>query len=178
MIIKKLIYCWYALHTKSRFENVVATCLQKKHIDVFAPKIRVKSHRRDRRVMIQKPLFPGYIFVKTDMSPNSYLEILKTHGVVKLIGNNTGPICVPDNDIESLKIMATGEKEITTGAKLKKGDKVVVINGPFSGVAGIFERYRGKERVIVNFEALRQFAAINVNEEDIEMMLPNMLTAT
>ena len=127
--------------------------------------------------MIQKSLFPGYMFVKTDLNPKGYLEILKTHGVVGLIGNNTGPIPLPDDDIESLKIMVAGEKEIATGTKLKKGDKVVVINGLFAGVAGIFEHYRGDNRVIVNFEALGQFAAINVNEEDIEMMLPNMLKA-
>ncbi len=175
MITKKLIYCWYALHTKSRFENVVDTCLKKKNIEVFSPKIRAKSQRRDRCVMIYKPLFPGYVFVKTDLNPKGYFEILKTHGVVGLIGNTTGPIHVPDNDIESLKIMVAGEKEIATGTQLKKGDKVVVINGPFAGVAGIFERYRGKERVIVNFEALGQFAAINVNKEDIEMMPPHMM---
>lgn len=170
MIIKKPTYCWYALHTKSRFENIVDTCLKKKSIEVFLPKIKVKSHRRDRNMMIQKPLFPGYMFVKTDLTPESHLEILKTHGVVKLIGNNTGPVYISDNNIESLKIMVQDEHEITTGTKLRKGDKVIVVNGPFTGVTGIFERYKGQERVIVNFVTLGQFAAININKEDIEMI--------
>ena len=42
----KLIHAWYALHTKSRFENVVNEGLAKKTLDVFLPKITVKSRRR------------------------------------------------------------------------------------------------------------------------------------
>ena len=47
---------WYVLHTKSRFENVVYDGLGKKKIEVFLPKVRVKSKRRDRRLMIHVPL--------------------------------------------------------------------------------------------------------------------------
>lgn len=168
-------YNWYALHTKSRFENKVDTLLKKKSIEVFLPIVRIKSKRRDRNVMINKPLFPGYLFVKTDLKPDNHLNIVKTHGVVELVGNNDGPVEISANDIESLKIMIKGKDEITTGTNLKKGDKVIVVNGPFTGVSGIFERYKGKERVIVNFDVLGQFAAINVNKKDIEIIKPHML---
>ncbi|MDH3955651.1 MAG: transcriptional antiterminator, partial [Desulfobacteraceae bacterium] len=46
---------WYVLHTKSRFENVVNEGLAKKSIEVFLPKIQVRSRRRDRKVMIRVP---------------------------------------------------------------------------------------------------------------------------
>lgn len=49
---------WYVLHTKSRFENVVHDGLFKKNIEVYLPKIKVPSKRRDRRMMIRVPLFP------------------------------------------------------------------------------------------------------------------------
>jgi len=66
---KRLNRLWYVLHTKSRFENVVNDGLGKKSIEVFLPKITVKSKRRDRKAMIRVPLFPGYLFVKTDLAP-------------------------------------------------------------------------------------------------------------
>lgn len=44
-----LIRAWYALHTKSRFENVVNERLMGKSIEVFLPKIQVPSKRRDRK---------------------------------------------------------------------------------------------------------------------------------
>jgi hypothetical protein len=50
-----------------------------------------------------------------------------------------------------------------------------VVYGPFTGVIGTFVRYRGKGRVIVNIEALGQFAGAEVSEEDIEK-LPEILS--
>jgi len=175
MIDKKLDPLWYVLHTKSRFENVVNEGLHKKSIEVFLPKVKVKSKRRDRKLMILVPLFPGYVFVKTDLHPDNHLDIVKTAGAVRLIGSRHGPVPVPDETIESLRIMVASESPITTGYHLKKGDSVMVIDGPFVGVTGYFVRYRGKGRIIVNIEALGQYAGVDVGEEDIEI-LPKILS--
>ena len=166
---------WYVLHTKSRHENVVDEGLKKKALDVFLPKIKVRSKRRDRRTMIQVPLFPGYVFIKTDLHPNSHLEIVKTAGAVRLIGSRRGPVPVPDETIDSLRIMVASDLPISTGARLRKGDRVLVVAGPFTGVNGTFMRYRGKGRVIVNIEALGQHAGVDVDEQDIEV-LPKIIS--
>ncbi|QTA90282.1 UpxY family transcription antiterminator [Desulfonema magnum] len=165
-----LIRAWYALHTKSRFENVVNERLMGKSIEVFLPKIQVPSKRRDRKKIIQIPLFPGYLFVKTDLNPYEHLEIVKTTGAVSLIGNARGPVAVPSEDIESLKIMVVANKEVITGYQLQEGDRVMVVGGPFSGMTGIFVRYKGINRVVINISALGQFASVEVNEEDIEIL--------
>lgn len=172
---KRLARLWYVLHTKSRFENVVNEGLAKKSIEVFLPKVTVRSKRRDRKAMIRVPLFPGYVFVKTDLAPQSHLEIVKTAGAVRLIGSHQGPVAVPDETIASLKIMVAANHPVTTGYQLKKGDKVLVISGPFAGVSGTFVRYGAKGRVVVNIEALGQYAGVEVSEEEIEV-LPKILT--
>jgi transcription elongation factor/antiterminator RfaH len=159
---------WYVLHTRSRFENVVNENLFKKSFDVFLPKVLVRSKRRDRKKMIRVPLFPGYLFVKTDLDPREHLEIVKTVGAVRLIGNNSGPVAVPDETVESLKIMVGTEDPIDTGGLFKKGDRVVVVCGPFAGVVGSFVRYGGKGRVVVNIEVLGQYAAVSVEADDVE----------
>ena len=51
----------------------------------------------------------------------------------------------------------------------------MVVSGPFTGVTGIFSSYRGDGRVIVNIEALGQFAAVNVDAADVEK-LPEILS--
>ena len=174
MPVKELKYSWYVLHTKSRFENVVNEGLIKKSIEVFLPKVQVRSKRRDRKVMIRVPLFPGYLFVRSNLNPYEHIEIVKTVGAVRLVGNKDGPLPVPSETVESLKIMVKGNHPVTTGTRFKKGDRVVVIYGPFTGVIGSFVRYGGKGRVIVNIDALGQFAGVDVNEEDIEI-LPEIL---
>jgi transcription antitermination factor NusG len=153
---------------------VVTEGLLKKSLEVFLPKIRIRSKRRDRKLMIRVPLFPGYLFVRSALSPQAHLEIVKTIGAVRIIGSKEGPVPVPDATIESLKIIVVGENEVITGSRFKKGDRVVVVQGPFAGVTGAFVRYRGRGRVIVNIEALGQFAGVDVSEEDVEK-LPEIL---
>jgi transcription elongation factor/antiterminator RfaH len=165
---------WYVVHTKSRFENVVTDGLLNKSLEVFLPKIRVPSRRRDRKLMIRIPLFPGYLFVRACLDPYQHVEILKTTGVVRLIGNRQGPLPVPFETVESLKIMVASDNPVTTGHRLQKGDKVMVISGPLAGVVGTFVRYKGKSRVVVNIEALGQYAGVDVEEADIES-LPKIL---
>jgi transcriptional antiterminator NusG len=165
---------WYVLHTRSRHESVVCGGLVKKSLEVFLPKIKVRSTRRDRKAMIHIPLFPGYLFIRTDLHPHSHIEIVKTAGVVRLIGSRQGPVPVPDETIESLKIMVASELPIGTGSRLQPGARVMVVQGPFAGVAGTFVRYRGQGRVLVHIEALGQYAGVDVNEDDIEI-LPSIL---
>jgi len=175
MTLSELTYSWYVLHTRSRFENVVNEGLIKKSMEVFLPKVQVRSRRRDRKVMIRVPLFPGYLFVKTNLEPLEHLEIVKTVGVVRFIGNKEGPVSVSSDTIDSLKIMVKGDNTVTTGTRFRKGDRVIVVHGPFAGVIGTFARYRGKGRVIVDIEALGQYAGVDVGEEDIEI-LPGILS--
>jgi len=165
---------WYVLHTRSRHESVVCDGLVKKSLEAFLPKIKVRSTRRDRKAMIHIPLFPGYLFIRTDLHPHSHIEIVKTAGAVRLIGSRQGPVPVPDETIESLKIMVASELPIGTGSRLQPGARVMVVQGPFAGVAGTFVRYRRQGRVLVNIEALGQYAGVDVNEDDIEI-LPSIL---
>lgn len=164
---------WYVLHTRSRFETVVNDGLTKKNLEAFLPKHQVKSKRRDRNAVIRVPLFPGYVFIKSDLNAVEHLSILKTVGVVRIIGNKDGPISVLPETIESLKIMVGGSNTIVTGRRFKKGDRIIVVNGPFTGVIGFFSRYKGRGRVVVNFEALGQYAGADVDEDDVEI-LPKM----
>jgi transcription elongation factor/antiterminator RfaH len=172
---RKLERQWYVMHTKSRHEKIVNDLLLKKSVEAYLPMVTMRSKRRDRKAMIRVPLFPGYLFVKTDLHPNSHLEVVKTAGAVRLIGNTQGPLPVPDETVESLQIMVDSDNLVTTGHRLASGDKVMVIYGPFAGVVGTFVRYGGRGRVIVSIEALGQYAGVEVSEEDIEI-IPKILS--
>lgn len=159
---------WYVLHTRSRFENVVNDGLLKKSFEVFLPKVQVKSRRQDRKLMIRVPVFPGYLFVKSDLEAREHIEIVKTTGAVRIVGTKDGPVPVPGETIDSLKILVASGTPIQTGNRLVKGDRVLVVHGIFAGVVGTFKRYRGKGRVIINVDTLGQTAGVEVDEADVE----------
>ncbi len=167
---------WFALLTRSNFEQTVYTSMVKKKVEAFLPKIKKKSRRKDRNLMIEIPLFPGYIFVKTGLAPASQLHILKTTGAVRLLGNQSGPVPVPQSQVESLKIMTSSNMDLITGAniRLEKGDPVIIIEGPMAGVTGEFTRYKGKGRVVIKIDALGQYAGVEVQEDMIEKV-PGLL---
>ncbi len=159
---------WYVLHTKSRCEKVVNEGLNKKSFEAFLPTMHVKSKRRDRKVMLDIPIFPGYTFVKSTLSAEEHLSIVKTAGVVKVIGNMQGPVQVQPDVIQSLKIMIANSESVKTENRFKNGEKIIVLYGPFAGLTGIFHKYRGKGRVYVNIDLLGQAASVEIEEEDIE----------
>lgn len=161
---------WYVLHTKSRFENVVYDNLRGKQLESFLPKMTVLSKRKDRRAMIKVPVFPGYVFVRTDLDPREHVEILKTTGAVRLIGVQTGPVPVPEEQIESIRIMTAAEEQIYTGEQFRPGQQIMVMAGPFAGVTGSFVRYGTVGRVVVYIQVLGRYAAVEVAEGEIEIL--------
>jgi transcription antitermination factor NusG len=50
-----------------------------------------------------------------------------------------------------------------------------VVEGPFAGVIGVFDRFGGQGRIVVHIEALGQFAAVEVDADDVEK-LPDINT--
>lgn len=168
---------WYALLIRSHCEKIVCQSVLKKSIDVFAPTIKKQSRRKDRNIMIDVPLFPGYIFVNISSTPAEQLKVLKSFGAVRILGYNDCPVAIPAKQIESLKIITGQDKTIITGkdSSLTRGESVIVTQGVFAGLQGEFLRYKGKERVIIKLEALGQFAGVEINKEDLEK-LPDIMS--
>jgi len=167
---------WFALLTRSHFERTVYTSILKKKIPAFLPQIRRKSIRKDRQLMVEYPLFPGYIFVQSTFQAADQLNILKTTGAVRLLGNQTGPVPIPDIQVESLKILTSSHMDLITGTNisLKKGDPVMIIEGPLAGIRGEFIRQKGKGRVIIKIDLLSQYAGTEIEEDKIEK-IPELL---
>ena len=167
---------WFALLTRSNFEQTVYNSIVKKKIDVFLPKTKRKSRRKDRNIMIEIPLFPGYIFVKSTFNSADQLNILKTVGAVRLLGNQSGPVAVPQSQVESLKILTSANMDLITGTniRLKRGDLVMILEGPMAGAKGEFSRYKGKGRVIIKIDVLGQYAGVEVEQDNVEK-IPDLL---
>ncbi|MCP4672698.1 MAG: UpxY family transcription antiterminator [Desulfobacula sp.] len=161
---------WFALLTRSNFEQTVFNNIVKKNIEAFLPKTKKKSSRKDRSLMIEVPLFPGYIFVRSSIEPCDHLNILKTVGAVRLLGSKSEPVPVPSSQIKSLKILTNANMDLITGTniRMKKGDFVMILEGPMAGAKGEFTRYKGQGRVIIKIDILGQYAGVEVSEENIE----------
>jgi len=93
---------WYAVHTRSRFEQVLCEALRRKGFEAFYPRMPVISRRKDRRLKIQVPILPGYVFVYSNLDPGERLQILQTKGVARIVTFNGNPVPADDREIQSL----------------------------------------------------------------------------
>lgn len=171
------VFHWFALLTRSNFEKKVSDQVAKKKIDVFLPRTRKPSRRKDRTRIIEVPLFPGYLFVRSSFDPSHQLAILKTPGAVRLLGNGQDPTPVPDTQINALKIMTAADTELITGSclHLEKGDPVLVCEGPMAGVTGEFFSHRGRGRVIIQIPVLGRYAGVEIDADHVEK-IPGLLS--
>ena len=160
---------WYALHSRSRHEDVVFKGLRKKSIETFLPKIQVMSRRKDRRKRILVPLLPGYVFVHTDLNPYHYSDIIRTYGVVRLIGFEGKPIPVRDEEILSLQILNGTDRTVRNQAYMKKGDMIMIMEGPLKGLTGFYLRHKVKsDKVVVSIELLQRSLAVEIENWIVE----------
>ena len=97
--------CWYAVHVRSNQERVAREYLEALGIELFLPTYREVSRRSDRRVILDRPLFSGYLFVRMDVEGPVRREVIQAPGVVNVIGFGGNVVPVPDETIESIRIL-------------------------------------------------------------------------
>ena len=160
---------WYAVHTRSHFEQKVFDGLRGKSIETFLPKIQVMSRRKDRRQKILIPLLPGYVFVQFDLDPEIYWDIVKTVGVVRMIGFEGKPTPAREEEIQSLMIMDGTDRTVHNRSIMKRGDMVMIMEGPLKGLIGFYVQHKGQtEKVVVNIELLHRALAVEIEDWALE----------
>ena len=160
---------WYAIHSKSRHEDVVLNGLKKKLIEAFLPKMQIMSRRKDRRKTILVPILPGYVFVHSDLNLNQYWDIIKTYGVVRILGIQGKPVPVKDEEMASLKALHGTDRTVRNQAYMKEGDMVIIMEGPLKGLNGFYLRHKGKvDKVVISIELLQRSLAVEVEDLIVE----------
>lgn len=160
---------WYAVHTRSRFEQKVHDGIFGKSIEVFLPKIQVMSRRKDRRKKILVPLIPGYVFVRTGLDPEEYLSILKTAGVVQLVGFKGKPVPANEEEIKSLMILNGTDRTVQNRDYMQAGDRIRVMEGPLKGLTGFYLGHKGHgDKVVVSIELLNRSLEVDIEDWALE----------
>ena len=77
---------WIVIYTYPKFEQKIEKELIKIDIETFLPMHEVVRQWSDRKKKLTLPLFPNYLFVRTD-SRNRW-KVLAIKGVVKFLSNN------------------------------------------------------------------------------------------
>lgn len=158
---------WFAVHTRSRHEKQVARLLSEKRLESFLP-LRREVHRwRDRYKPVELPLFGGYVFVQLAQSDEDRLQVLKTFGVVRIVGFGRRDTPVPGEQIEMLRRLTASDATLHRHRYLRVGQRVRVISGTLAGMEGILLRMKKADQLVVSIPAIRQAVAVELSGYEV-----------
>ena len=161
-------YCvvqWYAAYTCANHEKRVAEQLDVRDIQHFLPVYESVRRWRDRRVKLELPLFPGYVFVR--MALRDRLQVVQVPGVVRLVGFDATAAALPEEEIEALRSSLAKGVRAVPHPFLKEGHRVRVKNGPMAGLEGILRRRKSRARLVVSLDLIQRAVALEIDEASV-----------
>lgn len=161
---------WYAVWLRSNYEHAVHRQLSAKGFQPFLPQVQTWSRRLGMRRAVQTPMFPGYLFVRASLDKHRYIDLLKIHGVVRVLEDGwTRLTPVPDPEIDAIQQIAAAGVTVFPCAQLRGGERVRVLDGPLTGVEGLFvQDKRSKGRLVVSVEMLGRSIAVEMDASGVE----------
>ena len=157
---------WYVIYTKSRHEAKVEKALQLVGLNVFLPRVTTLSRRRDRKLLISVPLFPGYLFVRIPLLDR--MAVLTTYGVVYFVCDGSAPLPVPEENIDSIQAFLTQGVKCDPHPYLNVGNRVRITEGPLSGIEGILIRKKKRTLLVVSVDLIQRSVSVEIESWKIE----------
>jgi len=162
---------WYAIHTRSNFEKRIAADLEAKGIEPYLPSYAEVHQWKDRKKSVQVVLFPGYVFAQFCDSPDNRMTVLRTPGVVRILGQGGGLETVPAQEIVSIQRLLAARVSCFPHPFLNQGQRVRVKHGVLTGLEGILVRVKNQARLVVSVTLLSQSVSAEVYLQSVEVLL-------
>jgi transcription antitermination factor NusG len=137
-----------------------------KGIECFLPLKTVSSRWKDRNKLVELPVFPGYLFVNTEM-PERRLDILSAPSTVRVVEFGGKPQPIPGEQIESVRRLIASKLPFDSCPDMAAGERVEVIHGPLAGVQGTFLRSKSAGRLVLSVTLIGQGVACEVHARNV-----------
>ena len=136
---------WYVVHSYAGYENKVKANLEQRIaslnmedyiFQIEVPTEEVVQIKNGKRQVVQQKKYPGYIYVRMDLTDESWAAVRNTPGVTGFVGltNRPSPLRVD----EIVQILAPAVQKKTRKVEAPKeqafevGESVTVREGPFA----------------------------------------------
>ena len=137
-------------------EKKVAERLNKMGIENFVPVQQELHQWSDRRKMVESVLLPMMVFVHVDAKERKEVLSFSTVSRYMVMRGESSPTIIPDEQMARFRFMLDYSKDDISmnSPPFARGEKVRVINGPFSGLVGELVTVDGKSKIAVRLNML------------------------
>ncbi|MBX3096857.1 MAG: transcription termination/antitermination factor NusG [Fimbriimonadaceae bacterium] len=152
-----MVNTWFAIHTLSGHEKKVSELMisraklaglwEQDIVEILIPTEPELTTRNGKRVVVQKKLFPGYLFVRMNLNDDVFKCIKGTSGVTGFLQSGSKPVPVSEAEIARIQRNIEVSAEAPR-VNFSKGDIVRVIEGPFVDYTGKIEEVNSEKETL------------------------------
>ena len=157
---------WYAIYTSANREKRVHEQLERRLVESFLPLYDSVRRWKDRKVRLQLPLFPGYVFARFALRDR--LQVLQVPGVARLVSFNGCPCALLESEVEALQRIGPPGLRAEPHPYLTAGRQVRVKAGPLAGIEGILVRRKNRARFVISVELIMRSVVIELDGLELE----------
>ena len=159
---------WFAVHTRAKHEKKVDSLLRGKNIETFLPVVTKVQRWSDRKKKVEFPLFPCYTFVCVPSSCEHFVRVLRTPGIVRIVGSRSEPLPVPREQIASLRLLLGNDVPYWEHPFLRAGQRVRVRGGCLDGLEGILTEVKSNRTLVISADPIQRSIAIRAEDYEVE----------
>jgi transcriptional antiterminator RfaH len=156
---------WTAARAQPQREALAQHFLELSGYSTYCPRLREQRIRNGRKVETRPVLFPGYLFVEIVAGWWNARWCPATLGLVM----NAGVPCrVPDDVLAAIRKREVRGLVELPRQRLKLGDRLRVVHGPFANHVGLYAGMKPRERVEVLLRILGGQSRVTLPQGDVE----------
>jgi transcriptional antiterminator RfaH len=159
---------WFILQFKANSHHIAVKNLHQQKFETFLPLCDTTIRRNSRFIQRSKPLFPGYMFIAFYRAETHWHKINNTYGVSRLVTFNSNLSSVPTIFIDNLIMRCDVSGKLLPIKKLKKGDRVNILEGPFADFIATVETYETEQRIWILMELLGRKTKIQTTSNTLQ----------
>ena len=145
---------WFIAQIKPNSYHSAIQNLERQGFETFLPKMEITQRQKNKFVVKNVYVFPGYMFVSFDPHIITWTKINSTYGVSRVLAFNKKPSEISSDLILELKIRYGINSNPTQKEKLQKGDSIKFTKGPFTDLIAKVESVDEKNRIWILLEAM------------------------
>jgi transcriptional antiterminator RfaH len=159
---------WFILQFKPNAHHRATMNLNRQGFKTFLPLHDITLRKASRFTNNSRPLFPGYMFIKFDKTKPEWHKINNTFGVLRLVTFNSVLKATPTKFIDKLMSRCDLTGKIIPAGRLKKGDQVKVLRGPFANFVATVETYETDQRIWILMDLMGRKTKMQTLTKDLQ----------
>jgi len=141
---------------------------------ILIPVEKSVEMRNGKQRVVEKKLYPSYVFIKMDMNENSWHAVKDTNRVLGFVGdrkNGNTPPPMSRKEIEPIlaRVSSSSSEEVSFNVPCVVGDTVRVLDGPFKEFEGVVDQVDTKKgELLVQIAVFGRPTPVNLSYNAIE----------